>query len=131
MLYSPNNPSTASYRPAFEPFARQLSIDPITVPVHGLGEIDRALAGLAEQRNTGIFVPPDITINALREEFVALVAQRSLPAIYPQPVFVRSGGLVFYGANANEEHGTMWKVGDVEPVRVMGAEGYPYGFIAN
>ena len=23
---------------------------------------------------------------------------------------------------------TMWKVSDVEPVRVMGAEGYPYGF---
>jgi hypothetical protein len=22
----------------------------------------------------------------------------------------------------------MWKVADVEPVRVMGAEGYPYGF---
>src|SRR3954452_1582479 len=22
----------------------------------------------------------------------------------------------------------MWKVSDVEPVRVMGAEGYPYGF---
>ena len=22
----------------------------------------------------------------------------------------------------------MWKVGDVEPVKVMGAEGYPYGF---
>ena len=22
----------------------------------------------------------------------------------------------------------MWKVGDVEPVRVMGAEGHPYGF---
>ena len=22
----------------------------------------------------------------------------------------------------------MWKVGGVEPVRVMGAEGYPYGF---
>ena len=22
----------------------------------------------------------------------------------------------------------MWKVGDDEPVRVMGAEGYPYGF---
>jgi hypothetical protein len=30
--------------------------------------------------------------------------------------------------NYNEEHGIMWKVGDVEPVRVMGAEGYPYGF---
>jgi hypothetical protein len=23
---------------------------------------------------------------------------------------------------------TMWKIGDVEPVKVMGAEGYPYGF---
>ena len=28
--------------------------------------------------------------------------------------------------NARSEN--MWKVGDVEPVRVMGAEGYPYGF---
>jgi hypothetical protein len=22
----------------------------------------------------------------------------------------------------------MWKFGDVEPVKIMGAEGYPYGF---
>jgi hypothetical protein len=28
--------------------------------------------------------------------------------------------------NAKERE--MWKVADVEPVRVMGAEGYPYGF---
>jgi hypothetical protein len=28
--------------------------------------------------------------------------------------------------NARSEK--MWKVGDVEPVRVVGAEGYPYGF---
>ena len=27
--------------------------------------------------------------------------------------------------NARSEY--MWRVGDVEPVRVMGAEGYPYG----
>jgi hypothetical protein len=31
------------------------------------------------------------------------------------------------GARRTKEQ-NMWKVGDVEPVRVMGAEGYPYGF---
>jgi len=32
-----------------------------------------------------------------------------------------------WGGDA-KEHETMWKIGDVEPVRVLGAEGYPYGF---
>ena len=35
---------------------------------------------------------------------------------------VAASGLLHRG------HRTMWKVGDVEPVKVMGAEGYPYGF---
>ena len=29
---------------------------------------------------------------------------------------------------APDRAGFMWKVGDVEPVRVVGADGYPYGF---
>jgi putative ABC transport system substrate-binding protein len=46
-----------------------------------------------------VFFPPDITINALREQVVSLVAQRRMPAIYSETVFVKSGGLAFYGAD--------------------------------
>ena len=53
----------------------------------------------AERRNTGVFFPPDITINALRDEVIALVARHRVPARYSDAVFVKSGGLAFYGAD--------------------------------
>jgi hypothetical protein len=45
---------------------------------------------------------PDITINALRDDVVALVARRRLPAIYSESFFVKLGGLAFYGPNRME-----------------------------
>ena len=49
-----------------------------------------------------IFFLPDLTITALRDEVVALVARRRVPAIYSEPFFVRLGGLAFYGADRLE-----------------------------
>jgi putative ABC transport system substrate-binding protein len=118
MLYNPDNPSTNTFRPSFEGFARQLSIEPVTIAVHNLGEIDRTLASLAEQQGTGIFIPPDITLNALRDDLVALVAQRHMPAIYPQSAFVRSGGLAFYGADRLD----LWRRGAEYVDRILRGE---------
>jgi putative tryptophan/tyrosine transport system substrate-binding protein len=102
MIYNPDNPITVTFRRAFEASARQLAIEPVAIPVHGLGDIDRALAGLADRQNTGVFIPPDITLQALREDVVALVGRHGLPAIYSQAVYIKSGGLVFYGADRVE-----------------------------
>jgi putative ABC transport system substrate-binding protein len=98
-IYNPDNPNAVVFRHAFVDFAGRLAVEPVTIPIHDLADIDRALASVTEGKNTGVFFPPDITINALREQVVSLVAQRSIPAIYSETVFVKSGGLAFYGAD--------------------------------
>jgi len=101
-IYNPDNPSTVVYTRAFEAAAIPLAIEPILVPIHGLGDIERALANLADRKNAGIFCAPDITIQNLREEVIALVGRHHLPAIYSDPSFPKVGGLAFYGADRVE-----------------------------
>jgi putative ABC transport system substrate-binding protein len=96
-FYNPDNPSTVVYRRTFEDAAGPLAVEPIAVPVHGFADIDRGLASLADRPDAGVLVPPDITVVALREEVVALLARRRLPAIYSDPAFVSAGGLASYG----------------------------------
>jgi putative ABC transport system substrate-binding protein len=90
-VFNPDNPITVFFRQAFEAAAGPLAIEPIIVPIHGIDDIDRAAAGLAQR------FPPDLTLQALRAEVVALVARHRLPTIYSDPAFPKIGGLAFYG----------------------------------
>jgi putative tryptophan/tyrosine transport system substrate-binding protein len=101
-FYNPDNPNTAYYRRNFVSSAGALAVEPILVPIHGLADIGRAIASLAEQPNTSIFFAPDATISILRDEVIALVGRHRLPAIYSDPVFPRIGGLVFYGPDRTD-----------------------------
>jgi putative ABC transport system substrate-binding protein len=97
-----HNPDNASGEPALrmiEGFARSLAIEPILAPIHGIADIDRALASVAQQGNGGVFFPGDLTTGQLREQITVLVAQHRLPAAYTDRVFVTSGGLVSYDAD--------------------------------
>jgi putative ABC transport system substrate-binding protein len=96
-VFNPDNPITVFFRQAFEAAAGPLAIEPIIVPIRGIDDIDRAAAGLAQRHNAGAFFPPDLTLQALRAEVVALVARHRLPAIYSDPAFPKIGGLAFYG----------------------------------
>ena len=98
-IYNPDNPSTVFYRRTFEQFADRLTVEPIAMPVHALVEIEVAVKSLADRSNGSVLFPPDVTITALREEVIALVARQRLPAIYSEPSFVKGGGLAFYGAD--------------------------------
>jgi putative ABC transport system substrate-binding protein len=97
-IHNPDNPSTVVFRQTFEAAARQLSVEPIIVPIHGLADIERAVADLGHAQNAAFF-PPDITIQALREGVVASVGRHRLPTIYSDAVFVRIGGLASYSAD--------------------------------
>ena len=44
----------------------------------------------------GVLFPPDVTVQALREQVIAVVARHRLPAIYPERVYVADGGLISY-----------------------------------
>jgi putative ABC transport system substrate-binding protein len=99
LIYNPDNPNTIIYRQASESASRSLAIELIAAPIHGLADIERTLASLADGQNGGIYFLPDITTLGLRREIVDLVASHRLPAIYSDSSFVKIGGLAFYGAD--------------------------------
>jgi putative ABC transport system substrate-binding protein len=97
LIYNPDNPNSVFYRRSLEAASAPLAIEPIAILIHGLADIDRAVASMAGDRRSGIFFLPDITTNALRHEVVDLVARRHVPAMYSEAFFVKIGGLASYG----------------------------------
>jgi putative ABC transport system substrate-binding protein len=102
MIYNPDDPVGAFFARSFESAAAPLGVEPTIGHIHGLADIERAVAAAAAQPNSGIFVPPDVTISAFIEQTVAAVARHRLPTIYSERVFVTNGGLVYYGADRVE-----------------------------
>jgi putative ABC transport system substrate-binding protein len=97
LIYTPDNPNSVHYRRISEGASARLAIETVDHPIHNLSDIDRVVASLADRGNSGIFFLPDITTNKLRDDVVALVARRRVPAIYSDSFFVKIGGLAFYG----------------------------------
>ena len=102
MIYNPDNPGGAFVARSFESAAGPLGIEPIIAHVHGLADIERAVAAAAAQPNGGLFIPPDLTIRAFVEQTVAAIMRHRLPAIYSERDFVTSGGLVSYGTDRTD-----------------------------
>jgi putative tryptophan/tyrosine transport system substrate-binding protein len=99
LIYNPDNPTSVVFRRAVGTFAGRLAVEPVDLPIHKLADVERAIASLADRPNAGVYFLPDLTVNALRAEVVALVERRRLPAMYSEPMFVKSGGLAFYGVD--------------------------------
>ena len=70
--------------------------------VHDAAEIEHAIAGIAEQRDGGVLLPPDLTTGRYRTEVVTSMARYGVPAIYWSPEFSEPGGLVIYGPDVLE-----------------------------
>jgi putative ABC transport system substrate-binding protein len=102
LIYNPDNPNSVLYRRTIASFAVPLGLEPIDLPIHGLADIERAIKSLAERPNTSVFFMPDLTVNALRAEIIAQLEQYRIPAIYSDPIFVKNGGLAYYGTDRIE-----------------------------
>jgi putative tryptophan/tyrosine transport system substrate-binding protein len=97
MMYNPDNPVGAAYFRSFETIAGQLPVQPINLPIHDIADVERAIASLAGQPNSGVLFPPDLTFNSLRTQVSALLIRHRMPAISTLPAFIAAGGLVSYG----------------------------------
>jgi putative ABC transport system substrate-binding protein len=95
-IYNPDNRNAAFYGRSFESFATPQAVTPVMAPIHGIAELEGILENFAKAPNGAVFFASDATITALRDPFVALVARHRLPAIYSDPVLVKSGGLISY-----------------------------------
>jgi ABC-type uncharacterized transport system substrate-binding protein len=96
------NPKTTAYdyflRSA-EIIAPSLAIKLVPSPVGTAAEIEQAIDSLAGTPNSGLLIPPDVTVILHRDLIISLAAQRKMPAIYPFHFFVAAGGIMSYGAD--------------------------------
>jgi putative ABC transport system substrate-binding protein len=102
MIYNPDNPAGQVYVRSFESAAGPLGVKPIIAHVHGIADIERAVAAAAAQPDGSFFFPLDVTTQSFMGETIATMARHRLPAIYSERVFVTSGGLVSYGTDRTE-----------------------------
>jgi ABC-type uncharacterized transport system substrate-binding protein len=65
-------------------------------------ELERTLPAFAERPNGGLIVSTSGRSLANRTPIIALAARHRLPAVYPARYFVTEGGLVSYGAPADQ-----------------------------
>jgi putative ABC transport system substrate-binding protein len=102
MIYNPDNRFGSLFVRSFESAAGSLGFKPTIAHIHGLADIESGIAAAAAQPDGGIFVPLDVSMLAFVEQTVAMVARHRLPAVYADRVFVKSGGLLYYGADRVE-----------------------------
>jgi putative tryptophan/tyrosine transport system substrate-binding protein len=99
LIFNPDNPNTIGFVQWFESYVQPLDIEPVLVRIHSFADIERAVAALAQAGNGGILFPLDVSIQALREQIIMLVAQHQIPAAYLERSFVSAGGLLCYAAD--------------------------------
>ena len=67
-------------------------------------EIERGIAAFARSPNGGVIVTGSAAAVVHRERIVALAARHKLPAVYDNPLFVATGGLLAYGADNVDQY---------------------------
>jgi putative ABC transport system substrate-binding protein len=76
----------------------------VVVDVTSERDIDPAFARLVEQRVDALVISGIVFFNRYRDRIVALTAQHRIPAIFTNRVFPVAGGLMSYGADANDAY---------------------------
>ena len=98
VIRDPSVPAGSGGLAAIQTVAPSLSVELTPVGVRDAGEIERAITTFARGPNGGlIMVGPPSSVQRHNDLIVALAARHRLPAIYPNSIFVISGGLMSYG----------------------------------
>ena len=79
-----------------EEAARSLKVMPITAPVHSDVEIETAIIALGREPGGGLVALDAFTL-AHRAPIISAAARNNVPAVYPNAVSARGGGLLSYG----------------------------------
>ena len=84
--------------------APSLRVEVSPIDIRDAGEVERAVTAFARTRNGGLIVTSSGLANVHRALIIELAARHSLPAVYPNGLFVGSGGLISYGADSIYPH---------------------------
>jgi putative tryptophan/tyrosine transport system substrate-binding protein len=87
---------------AIQGVAPSFGVELTPLVVRDAGEIEPAVAAFARGPNDGLIVTIGTLTDAHRDVIGELAARHRLPAVYPFPFFVRSGGLISYGTDITD-----------------------------
>jgi putative ABC transport system substrate-binding protein len=90
----------------FNTVAPSFAIEPIAAPARDQSDVERTIESLARGPNNGLILPNDTFVEnpIVRKFIVGLAALHRLPALYPNPEFVRDGGLMSYGIDQLDQY---------------------------
>ena len=105
VLRDPSNPAGSGQWGAIQSVAPSFGVElsPINTRAD-MGEIERAVAAFARQPNGGLIQTSSAGTAARRDVLMALAVRHKLPAVYPNPYYVVSGGLIAYGPNIVDQY---------------------------
>jgi len=89
---------------AIQSVAPSLGVEISPVSVRDTSDIERAITAFARSSNGGLIVTGSALAAVHRDLIITLAARHKLPAVYFERVFVAAGGLISYGANANDQY---------------------------
>lgn len=99
ILRDPASPAEIGMFNALQAAALSSGVELSPVGMRDAGEITRAIKNFASESNGGLIVLGSALANVHRELIIRLTSQHQLLAVYPDRVFVSSGGLISYGPN--------------------------------
>lgn len=99
IVLDPENSSLAALRRTIEAAAPAFGVTATAIGVHDAAEIERGIAGFAEQQNSGLIVLANPVTIRNRDLIITLAVKYRLPAIYMFRYFAASGGLMAYGVD--------------------------------
>ncbi len=105
VLRNPSSPGYDVAKGQIDAAARRLKLEVKDFPVSRPEDLAPTFAAMSRAAVGAILVRRDVlVIETNQAEVVALAAQRRLPAMYNHRRFPDAGGLMSYGANANDIH---------------------------
>jgi putative ABC transport system substrate-binding protein len=99
VLLNPNFPATAPHLKEIEAASVLTGLQPLILTASTEADFAPVFKTLEEERPDALLVGADPFFNSRREQIVALVAQRRIPAIYEFREFAEAGGLISYGTD--------------------------------
>jgi ABC-type uncharacterized transport system substrate-binding protein len=97
-------PNASSFLQFAQAAGATLGITTIPTPVRAEADIERSIAALEQQSETGLIILPDAFATARYRLIVAATTRHRLPLISPFHYFTMAGGLASYGPSPRGEH---------------------------
>jgi putative ABC transport system substrate-binding protein len=102
VLWDPQNPGSAQQWKESQLPARELGLQLYSIEVSNADKFDNAFKEATKARSAALAIMASPFFYSNQQQLVDLAVKKRLPAIYPRPDFVESGGLMSYGADRFE-----------------------------